>query len=269
MNLSNKLKSLIVFVLALTLISFQNCGKKLTSESFQLGEFTISEAQALRTLEDNEQISVASTSSFQNRNSTASISSGIYTYFWGETIVFQWNAAPNYISMGQRNKIYSDKGILIADNSQIADWGTASGSATVKTTDFESYFQGTNKIRIQYEIMQKDSSGTWSKTKKSIGISIAKNTLTPPTPTPIPTPSPEPIPAPNPIPTPSPEPSPTPIPSQTNCNYEGMTVTEGSKIKIQQQPFTSKNGFCLVETKKCISGTMQTFMISTVPCPKP
>ncbi len=107
--------------------------------------------------------------------SQASVPSGVFSYTLGQSFTFQWAAAGGYISMGQRNKIYSATNALIANNSTIADWNAASGTATVSTAQLDSYFQGTNSIRIDYEIMQKNNSGVWSSVGTYLSLTVIKS----------------------------------------------------------------------------------------------
>ena len=107
--------------------------------------------------------------------STANIPNGQYTYTLGQSFTFKWQAATGYISMGQRNKVYSATNTLIANNSQIVDWNSASGTSTASTNELEPLFQGTNTIRIEYELMQKSSSGVWSTTGKYLSLTFIKN----------------------------------------------------------------------------------------------
>ncbi len=110
--------------------------------------------------------------------STVSIVGSKRTFTLGETFSASWQAGTGYVSMGQRNKIYSASNTLIANNSTIVDWGKAEGSTVVPTADLASLFVGTNSIRIDYEIMQKSASGMWS-TVNTISITVVKPAPTP------------------------------------------------------------------------------------------
>ncbi len=111
-----------------------------------------------------------------NIPSSATIQGGVLSqYTFGQSFTLVWQAGTGYVSMGQRNKIYSDSNALIQDNSAVGDWGASSGTSVIPVSAIgTAIFNGTSAIRINYEIMQKNAAGVWTPTGTVISIKILK-----------------------------------------------------------------------------------------------
>ncbi len=154
---------LVLTAFTVTLVFFQNCGKNVTNAD----------------VESSYSTTVDTITTTRTMASRAWILSGMRSYTFGQSFIYQWESGTDYVSLGQRNKVYSSAtNTLIANNPGIADWNATSGTGIISTTDFEPFFQSTDAIRIEFEIMQKNNSGVWSSVGTTLSITVTKNAVT-------------------------------------------------------------------------------------------